>query len=241
LKHKIRWTEHERNEVITTAVRYYNEGGYSPIAALRQAQQLMLLPYRRRTLSSHSSAPDLIKLLKQRAAQVIPQHNPVTAPAPAPSRLEAREASDMTLEKSFDGLVRTLAEKFAQVLKQEVKRVVLELDHEFKVQKHDPSYAATGVSKPRVVVIGLLNDQVHSINREFGSMFDLKFIDTDRAMGMTPPDADIYLLMKNFINHPLYHKYQVYPNHVLIDGGMTSLRTWLYKNRNEYTAQLNML
>ena len=238
---KIRWTENERNEVIHTAVRYYIAGGYSMLASLRQAQQLMVQPERRRSLGSHSAAPDLIKLLKQKIANTVPPQKEVKPIAPEPSKIEAPEASDMTLEKSFDGLVRTLAEKFAQVLKQEVKRVVLELDHEFKVQKHDPSYAATGVSKPRVVVIGLLNDQVHSINREFGSMFDLKFIDTDRAMGMTPPDADIYLLMKNFINHPLYHKYQVYPNHVLIDGGMTSLRTWLYKNRNEYTAQLNML
>jgi len=237
---KIRWTENERNEVIHTAARYYLEGGYSMLASLRQAQQLMVHPDRRRSLGSHSAAPDLIKLLKQRVANTVPTKK-IVSPAPEPSKIEAPEASDMTLEKSFDGLVRTLAEKFAQVLKQEVKRVVLELEHDFKVQKHDPSYETTGVSKPRVVVIGLLGDQVHSVNREFGSMFDLKFIDTDRAMGMTPPDADIYLLMKNFINHPLYHKYQVYPNHVLIDGGMTSLRTWLYKNRNEYTAQLNML
>lgn len=241
MMNKIRWTQQERDTVINFAVEFYNAGGYSPIASIRQAQQLKLPNARRRTLSSHSAAPDLIKLLKQRAAQSLSPTKKIVAPAPEPSKIEAPEASDMTLEKSFDGLVRTLAEKFAQVLKQEVKRVVLELEHDFKVQKHDPSYETTGVSKPRVVVIGLLGDQVHSVSREFGSMFDLKFIDTDRAMGMTPPDADIYLLMKNFINHPIYHKYQVYPNHVLIDGGMTSLRTWLYKNRNEYTAQLNIL
>ena len=238
---KIRWTEHERHLVIITAVEYYNEGTYSPIAAIRQAQQIVLSPNRRRTLQSHSAAPDLIKELKTRAMRDVPPQKAVKPTAPEPSKIEAPEASDMTLEKSFDGLVRTLAEKFAQALKQEVKKVILELEHDFKVQKHDPSYETTGVSKPRVVVIGLLGDQVHSIGREFGSMFDLKFIDTDRAMGMNPPDADIYLLMKNFINHPLYHKYQSYPNHVLIDGGMTSLRTWLYKNRNEYTAQLNRL
>jgi len=28
---------------------------------------------------------------------------------------------------------------------------------------------------------------------------------------MSPPQADAYLLMKNFINHPLYHKYQAFP------------------------------
>ena len=52
-------------------------------------------------------------------------------------------------------------------------------------------------------------------------------------MGLTPPDADAYLLMKNFINHPLYHKYQVFPNHVLIDGGMSTLRMWFHTKGTE--------
>jgi hypothetical protein len=95
------------------------------------------------------------------------------------------------------------------------------------VEKHNPTYAATNSYKPRVVIIGLLGDQVHSITREFEEHYDIKCIDTDRAMGMEPPSANAYLLMKNFINHPLYHKYQVYPQHVLIDGGMSTLRMWL--------------
>ena len=87
---KIRWTELERNEVLNTAVRYYNQGGYAPIAALRQSQQLVLVPHRRRKLLSHSAAPDLIKLLKQRASQGIPKQKDVVIPvqqetkAPAP-------------------------------------------------------------------------------------------------------------------------------------------------------------
>ena len=60
---KIRWTPVERNLVIETAATFYNEGTYSPIAAIRQAQQIVLLSNRRRTLASHSAAPDLIKLL----------------------------------------------------------------------------------------------------------------------------------------------------------------------------------
>lgn len=236
---KIRWTEHERNEVIHTAVRYYIGGGYTMLASLRQAQQLMIQPDRRRRLASHSAAPDLIKLLKQKIANTVPPQKEEKPKAPEPSKIEAPKASDMTLEESFNGLVRTLAAKFSEVLKQEVKKAILELEHDFKTQKHDPTYAAIGSSKPRVVVIGLLGDQVNNINHEFGSIFDLKFIDTDRAMGMSPPDADAYLLMKNFINHPLYHKYQSYPNHVLIDGGMTSLRTWLYKTSNELVAKAN--
>ncbi len=235
---KIRWTEHERDLIIMTAVEYYNSGTYTAIAALRQAQ-VVLSPDRRKPMKSHSAIPDLLKELKVRAARSVPPQKEVKPKAPEPSKIEAPKASDTTLEESFNGLVRTLAAKFSEVLKQEVKKVILELEHDFKAQKHDPTYAAIGSSKPRVVVIGLLGDQVNNINHEFGSIFDLKFIDTDRAMGMSPPDADAYLLMKNFINHPLYHKYQSYPNHVLIDGGMTSLRTWLYKTSNELVANAN--
>ena len=233
---KIHWTEHERDLVIMTAVEYYNSGTYTAIAALRQAQ-VVLSPDRRKPMRSHSAIPDLLKELKIRAMRSVPPQKEVKTKAPEPSKIEAPKASYTTLEESFNGLVRTLAAKFSEVLKQEVKKVILELEHDFKTQKHDPTYAAIGSSKPRVVVIGLLGDQVNNINHEFGSIFDLKFIDTDRAMGMSPPDADAYLLMKNFINHPLYHKYQVYPNHVLIDGGMTSLRTWLYKTSNELVAK----
>jgi hypothetical protein len=128
---------------------------------------------------------------------------------------------------SLDSLINALAKQVAETFKQHVKAAIKELEHEFKVEKHNPTYAATGSFKPRVVIIGLLGDQVHSITKEFQDRYDIKCIDTDRAMGMEPPSANAYLLMKNFINHPLYHKYQAYPQHVLIDGGMSTLRMWL--------------
>jgi hypothetical protein len=131
---------------------------------------------------------------------------------------------------SIDELVATIVQKIAQQLASALKTAmhdtVKELEHTYSLPRHNPTYAIDHVQKKRVVVIGLLGDQVHAITREFGEVFNVKCIDTDRAMGMTPPDADAYLLMKNFINHPLYHKYQAFPNHVLIDGGMSTLRMW---------------
>jgi hypothetical protein len=131
---------------------------------------------------------------------------------------------------SIDELVAVIAQKIAQQLataiKSAVQTTVKELEHTYSLPRHDPTYAIDHTQKKRVVVIGLLNDQVHAITREFGNDFNVKCIDTDRAMGMSPPDADAYLLMKNFINHPLYHKYQAFANHVLIDGGMSTLRMW---------------
>jgi hypothetical protein len=159
-------------------------------------------------------------------AQNVPKHKPIELPTPSNevAPVPINEPGDHTL----DDLVQAIAKKIAGSLKYEIAAAVKELEHEFGLHKHNGEYAATGIKKKRIVIIGLLNDQSHAMQREFAADFDVRCIDTDRAMGMTPPDADAYLLMKNFINHPLYHKYQVFPNHVLIDGGMSALRMWFY-------------
>ena len=226
---KIRWTQVERNLVIETAVTFYNQGNYSPIAAIRQAQQIVLLSNRRRSLASHSAAPDLIKLLKQKAAQEVPKQKvvetttPVEIMPPAPQEVAKTDAPVDLVEQ----LVNTITQRFILGLRESLQIAVKELEHEFKIEKHNPTYGASGKSLPKVVIIGLLGDQVHAITKEFSDRYEVKCIDTDRAMGMAPPQANAYLLMKNFINHPLYHKYQAFPNHVLIDGGMSTLRMWL--------------
>jgi hypothetical protein len=227
--HKIRWTEQERHLVIITAVEFYNDGTYSPIAAIRQAQQIVLLPNRRRTLASHSAAPDLIKELKVRAAQDVPKRKvvetttPVEIMPPVPLVMPRTDAPVDLVEQ----LVNTITQRFILGLRESLQVAVKELEHEFKIEKHNPAYGASGKILPKVVIIGLLGDQVHAITKEFSDRYEVKCIDTDRAMGMSPPQANAYLLMKNFINHPLYHKYQAFPNHVLIDGGMSTLRMWL--------------
>ena len=226
---KIRWTQVERNLVIETAVTFYNQGNYSPIAAIRQAQQIVLLSNRRRSLASHSAVPDLIKLLKQKAAQEVPKQKvvetttPVEIMPPAPQEVVKTDAPVDLVEQ----LVNTITQRFILGLRESLQIAVKELEHEFKLPRHNPEYNAIGKSLPKVVVIGLLGDQVHAITKEFSDRYEVKCIDTDRAMGMAPPQANAYLLMKNFINHPLYHKYQAFPNHVLIDGGMSTLRMWL--------------
>lgn len=225
---KIHWTERERDLVIMTAVEYYNSGTYTAIAALRQAQ-IVLSPNRRKPMKSHSAIPDLLKELKVRAMQDVPKQKvvettkPVEIMPPVPQEVAKTDAPvDLV-----DQLVNSITQRFILGLRESLQVAVRELEHEFKVPKHNPTYDAVGGSLPKVIIIGLLGDQVHAITREFSDRYDVKCIDTDRAMGMNPPDADAYLLMKNFINHPLYHKYQAFPNHVLIDGGMSTLRMWL--------------
>jgi len=226
---KIRWTKVERSIVIDSAVEFYNQGTYTPLAALRQAQQIVLLPNRRRSMQSHSAVPDLIKLLKQKAAQEVPKQKVVETTTP----LEIMPPAPLVVPKTdapvdlVEQLVNTITQRFILGLRESLQIAVKELEHEFKLPRHNPEYGAIGKSLPKVVIIGLLGDQVHAITKEFSDRYEVKCIDTDRAMGMAPPQAAAYLLMKNFINHPLYHKYQAFPNHVLIDGGMSTLRMWL--------------
>lgn len=234
---KIRWTDKERESVLDVAVDLFVRDNYSAFEAVKQAQNY--LPFsRHRNFASHSAANDLVKEVKSRAYKVVPIPKdvcPPTTPSSMPSEPPNKQSEPESVG-TIDDLVQAIAKRIAATLKHEIATVIKELEHEFHVPKHNGEYAATGVKKPRVIVIGLLGDQVHAINNEFKDEYDLKFIDTDRAMGLSPPDADAYLLMKNFINHPLYHKYQVFPNHVLIDGGMTALRTWLYMKGKELLA-----
>jgi hypothetical protein len=225
---KIHWTDRERDLVVMTAVEYYNSGTYTALAALRQAQ-IVLQPNRRKPMKSHSAVPDLLKELKVRAMQDVPKQKVVETTKPVeimPQVPQEVVKTDAPVDL-VDQLVNTITQRFILGLRESLQSAVKELEHEFKIEKHNPTYAAAGTKLPRVIIIGLLGDQVHAIVKEFATQFDIKCIDTDRAMGMSPPDADAYLLMKNFINHPLYHKYQAFPNHVLIDGGMSTLRMWL--------------
>ena len=231
---KIHWTDRERDLVIMTAVEYYNSGTYTAIAALRQAQ-IVLSPNRRKPMKSHSAIPDLLKELKVRAMQDVPKQKvvettkPVEIIPPVPQEVVKTDAPvDLV-----DQLVNSITQRFILGLRESLQVAVRELEHEFKIPKHNPEYNAIGNALPKIVIIGLLGDQVHAITKEFSTQYEIKCIDTDRAMGMSPPQADAYLLMKNFINHPLYHKYQAFPNHVLIDGGMSTLRMWLQTKGQE--------
>ena len=225
---KIRWTDRERELVLSKATQLMHDGNYSIMEALRQAQQSVIAFDRQRPLISRGYCVDLVKEVKSRVANSVPVKSaPKVVQPPEVKETLAVTMSEPSCNASLDSLISTIAKQIAETFKQHVKVAIQELEHEFKLEKHNPSYNATGSFKPRIVIVGLLGDQVHSITKEYQNYYDIKCIDTDRAMGMEPPAANAYLLMKNFINHPLYHKYQSYPQHVLIDGGMSTLRMWL--------------
>jgi len=227
---KIHWTKAETDTVLSNAHYLFDTSTYMHFDAIKAAQKVLPV-HRQRAFNTHSVANTLIKELKLRVARGVPKQKAIEPPTPA--NAVAPMPTSTPWDPTLDDLVQAVAKKIAGTLKHAIANAVKELEHEFGLHKHSCEYAATGVKKKRVVIIGLLNDQVHTMQKEFSNDFDIKCIDTDRAMGMSPPDADAYLLMKNFINHPLYHKYQAFPNHVLIDGGISSLRMWFYTKGKE--------
>jgi hypothetical protein len=220
---KIRWTNEEKEKVLDKATEYYRLRALSPYDAIKQAQTMVLTDRNRhRAFNSHSSCYDLTNEVKKRAAYVKPLAKETeTEPEPEVTVEPAQESS-------IDELINTIARRIALIVKDNVKLVVKELEHEFRLTKHDPTYNGDNFHKPRIVVIGLLNAQTHMIESEYGHKHDFRFVDASKSVNeKSVINADAYLIMKNFVNHSIYGIYQQFSNHVLIDGGMSALRAWL--------------
>lgn len=229
---RIHWTDNERNAVLSKALELHQKGSaISHFEALRTAQTYVLSKERQRAFATHSSATAELKHLRARAKyythsmapEVPPQQEVVTPtvvnPVP-PAPPEPPQPS------TLDAMIEAIAAKIAATLVQAVKREVKELEHTFKLEKHNPTYEASGIHKPHVTVIGLLPEQEQHIQREFGDKFVLRFLGNEAARHAYIPMAAAYLLMKSFISHAVYDRYKTYPQHVLVDGGMTALRMW---------------
>lgn len=225
---RIRWTEAERDAVLAQAVVEFHKNASSGLEALRVAQRKVLPISRQRSLQSHSAAHEDIKrlaaLYRARLSSLLntpPKETP-TAAEPAPS-----VHIDAPVEPTLDAMVASIAKRVALMLVQSIKHEIKELEHSFSLPKHDPTYANVHKQQPHVVIVGLLQDQAHLIEREYGKDYAFKFIRAEDAKHASIPTASAYLLMKSFISHAVFDKYQKLPQHVLIDGGMSTLRSWL--------------
>lgn len=234
---RIRWTEQERQEVIDKAVEVYDRGNVSHLEALRVAQNLTLATARLRTFATHSAAKIEIKQLKdaygkslqagikrEASKQEAKVSNTLTVSGPPVPPVVQQSALDAV---SMEDLIGEIAKRIASSLTTAIHHEIKELEHSFKVPKHDPTYESTGLFKKRIVIVGLLPDQEQAITRDFSDRFALKFLGNEMAKHADIPTADAYLLMKSFISHAVFNKYQPLPGHVLIDGGMSTLRMWL--------------
>lgn len=228
MTNRVRWTEAERDAVLAQAVVEFHKNASSGLEALRIAQKKVLPASRQRSLQSHSAAHEDIKRL---AALYRARLSSLLNPPPKETHTAAEPAPpvhiDAPTEPSLDAMVENIAKRVALMLVQSIKHEIKELEHAFSVPKHDPTYANAHKHIPHVVIVGLLQDQAHLIEREYGHDFAFRFIRSEDAKHANIPTASAYLLMKNFISHAVFERYQRLPQYVLIDGGMSTLRTWL--------------
>jgi hypothetical protein len=179
-------------------------------------------------MGTHSAVLPEIRQLKAMAlnasvAKKVEAPKPIEPVQPAPP-----VALAPTLETaSMDALINEIAKRIASQLSMAISTEVKELEHTFSLKRHNPEYQNCGIFKKRIVVVGLLPDQEGMILREFGEQFTFKFLESNDAKHADIPQANAYLVMKNFVSHAVYGKYQHLPGHVLIDGGMSTLRMWL--------------
>lgn len=229
---RIHWTIKERNAVLQKALAlYHNDGLQSQLAALRLAQT-ELPKDRQRAFTTHSAATVELRhmqdaypaYIKSLTPQPLGLHKEVVTPTVVDPVPPVPQEPPPVM--SIDAMIDAIAARIASTLVQAVKREVKELEHMFKLEKHNPSYEGVGVHKRHVTIIGLLPDQEQLMQREFGNKFELRFIGNEAARHVDMGEAHAYLLMKNFISHAVYNKYKVLPQHVLIDGGMSTLRMW---------------
>lgn len=85
---------------------------------------------------------------------------------------------------------------------------------------------------PRIAVVGLLNDQKHMIEREFGDAFDLRMYDSDAAKGKGFSDVAsncrAVVVMTAFMNNGIESAVKAAGSRLVrVNGGMTGLRNTL--------------
>lgn len=250
---RTKWTPEEIEIVLTAAAPLYFNDRLTYAQAFARAQEHLPLE-RRRKLHSQGLA-ELSKQLRMRMQVPIakskqlqkemspsePLRDPQSVElmvtpieqAPAGSVDIQSTGVHLPIEQALQRLITAIVGHIVDEINVQVPKALQELEHSFKLPRHNAEYAANGKHKPRIMIVGLLQQQGKMIAQEFANTFDIHHVDTDKALSACPIDASAFLLMRNFISHAVFDKYQQFPNHVLIDGGMTAVRTWLHSKGKE--------
>jgi len=95
-----------------------------------------------------------------------------------------------------------------------------------------PQAPQAEVKKPKVLIVGLLPDQGHEIQREFGRHFDFKIFDsnvTADKIKANMPNSDHAILMTKFVSHPTQAAMRGHPGFIFCNGTVAALKDQLAK------------
>lgn len=256
MKHRthIRWTN-EEIELIAAAIYARHRGQPVDILnATRTAQKQVLPTYRHRPVRDRQRLKPVeaayARMHHERASKLVPNAVP---PAPTgnhevieQSSLEstlvrlARRAIDeqrtadheLLLSKVRDTVRIELASCLPKFVAEIRAAVMLKGDSSVTVDRTvvAPTPPKPKVVRPKVLIIGLLNEQAHIIMNEYQEMLDTRFIKSNDGISQTGliekcRDVDIVIVMIKFVGHGEDHRAkQVAKRYIPIHGGMSSLK-----------------
>lgn len=177
------WTQDERKK-LAFAVYYFlkNDPSKTKLYAINRIQYTVLLPSRRRRITSYSSVKNWLEseldLLKENETNVIINEKIST-------ELLFTELSNL-IKKSEETILHRLSylEKLININKQ-------------KIQK---------VKKKKILIVGLIHKQFNDIKSEFDDKFDLKLWANDGSnttLRQMIKYSDHVIIMTNFISHSI--------------------------------------
>ena len=162
----------------------------------------------------------------------------------ARAEAEAAKAVDPA-SLPFDTLIKAIGAKVAGVLIHSIgehlqeaimQRVTDALGH---VAINVPAVLPEGVTrlhsaprhrKPRVLIVGLLNQQEQDMTRAMGELLSLDYAKSEHHKGLEDKarNADLVVLMTKFISHSHMETVQRVNEHIVCrNGGVSELKRWL--------------
>jgi hypothetical protein len=162
-------------------------------------------------------------------------------PTPLPNASDEPVRTDYGLDGAVKTLARQLAVKVVGQLMVEVEHEIRQLMDQIVISGSPeskevvlklPSQAITK-RKPKILIVGLLDDQRHHIEREFGDCFDFKYMGAEGSPATLKESLKhcaVVITMTGFISHWIDDTIKVSPakdHFIRLSGGMTALRQTL--------------
>jgi hypothetical protein len=232
--------------------RGYSSGDKDIVRKIRELQAIVLPEDRQRRINGRSEItgkperPNILDTMDVLAANgykprppVIPAeeiqmclHDPdVHPPLPEPinghdveiaADAEAESSLGATVDLFMKSCAKQLVEQFMSHLRTELAAAV---QNEF-IPSLMPSLKAAKLARQKILVIGLKPQQAAMINNEFGSDYDLRFVDSSSNPGAVNGklNVDRIIGMVSFMSHSIEDHVKHRPGYKRVSGGMDSLR-----------------
>jgi hypothetical protein len=251
---KVFWTEEEKLIVLHEAIRLRWSPPYMGWPnALRTANGKLPEDRQRPASSLATSSVALQKEAetlrakeahKQKHAQHAPEvveETQVVDAVPTEQPIEPQpEAQDDPLHQALDKMAQSVCDllmpKIQDLLKQKLRESLLNSVQQVDLQALvgeaiKKERLPDRVRKPKVVIVGLISQQITTIKQEYGDTFDLTFHQASENYALVKDrvkNAEWVLINTTKIDHSLYHTIKKNTDHhISIPGDLSSFRNRL--------------